>query len=307
MKKLLILGGSYFVGRVFIEELIKDQSLDIFVLNRGKIPLRKQRVSELICDRHDLDRMKHVVPAVNWHAIVDFCAYQPEDIAGVFDNIPKGRIGQYIYVSTASVYQPTWDLPISEDTPKLTGLQPELGPFADYGFNKWLAELELQKQCRRHGLPYTIIRPAFIYGKYNYAPRENYFFDLIVKNERIIIPDNSLSLFSFVSVWDVARILFGCIGSETVFNQAFNASAPELISYRRLLQILEIVVEQKLAFEAVPVNKIVAQQIPLPFPLDQHLVYSGTRVQSKIDIEYTPFIKGLKETYRYYKIGRGLS
>ena len=42
MKNVLIIGGSYFVGRVFVEELLKEQGYSIYVLNRGRIPIRKE-------------------------------------------------------------------------------------------------------------------------------------------------------------------------------------------------------------------------------------------------------------------------
>ena len=41
-QNILIIGGSYFIGRVFVEELLKLQKFSIYVLNRGKMPLRKK-------------------------------------------------------------------------------------------------------------------------------------------------------------------------------------------------------------------------------------------------------------------------
>ena len=75
MKNILVLGGSYFVGRVFVEELLKTDSYKVYVLNRGTIPMRREEVTEIVCDRHDRDGMKRLLPDVDWCAIVDFCAY----------------------------------------------------------------------------------------------------------------------------------------------------------------------------------------------------------------------------------------
>jgi nucleoside-diphosphate-sugar epimerase len=250
--------------------------------------------------------MRALLPPAHWHAVVDFCAYSSEDIAETLGVLQAERVGQYVYISTASVYDHTMDLPIREDSPKLTGPQPALGPASDYGYNKWRAELELQEQCSLRGIPHTSIRPAFIYGKYNYAPRESYFFDLLNKNESIIIPENSLALFSFVSVWDVARIIIGCLGNRASWNRAFNASAEELISYPRLLEILEEVTGIHPRITTMSTEEIEARQIPLPFPLDEHLVYDGSLLKDIMDFHYTPFLEGMEETYRYYRIGRGL-
>jgi len=112
-------------------------------------------------------------------------------------------------------------------------------------------------------IPYTIIRPAFIYGKYNYAPRENYFFDLIEKGSKIVLPENSLALFSFVSVWDVARIIIGCLETDAALNRAFNASAEELVSYPRLAEVLGIVTGKRLEIETMSTGEIEERRIPL--------------------------------------------
>jgi len=307
MKNILIIGGSYFLGRVFVEELLKQEGYRIHVLNRGNIPIRSAEVSEIVCDRHNLERMGKLLPPLDWHAVIDFCAYTPGDITGTLNVLPSGRTRQYLYISTASVYAPTAELPVREEAPKLTGPQPELGPFADYAYNKWLAELELQSRCEELDLPYTTIRPAFIYGKYNYAPRESYFFDLIEKNQPIVIPENGLALFSFVSVWDVARIIIGCLGNEAAWHRAFNASAQELVSYLRLVEVFETVTGKNLKVETMPAAEIENRQIPLPFPLDEHLIYAGTLVQRVVNFQYTSLLEGMRETYRYYRIGRGLS
>jgi nucleoside-diphosphate-sugar epimerase len=306
MRDVLILGGSYFVGRVFLEELLKRGGYRIHVLNRGNIPIRRDEVVEIVCDRHDLEGMKSLLPSKEWHTVVDFCAYTREDIAGSLSVLTADRIGRYLYISTASVYAHTSDLPIGEDAPKLTGPQPELGPIADYGYNKWLAELELRSTCDESGVSHISIRPAIIYGKYNYAPRESYFFDLIVKDEPIVIPENGLSLFSFVSVWDVARIIIGCMEKDFTTGQAFNASSGDLVSYDRLVQVFEKVTGKRLRVEHRSVEEIDNLQIPLPFPLIEHLVYDGTRVQKALDFQYTSLLNGMGEAYRYYKLGRGL-
>jgi 3-oxoacyl-[acyl-carrier-protein] synthase-3 len=50
-KRILVIGGSYFLGRVFVEEMIKQDDIALSVLNRGKLPLNKKGVEEIVCDR----------------------------------------------------------------------------------------------------------------------------------------------------------------------------------------------------------------------------------------------------------------
>jgi nucleoside-diphosphate-sugar epimerase len=299
MKDVLVIGGSYFVGRVFVEELSRNPDYSIYVMNRGNVPLNIKGITEIKCDRHDTEAMCEAIPSKEWNAIVDFCAYTPEDIAMMISALPSHAIGQYIFISTSSIYEKTNNLPIGEEAAKLTGPQPV--PHGDYAYNKNLAEEELKSQCTENNIPWTIFRPAFIYGKYNYAPREGYFFDLVEEGKTIILPDNELALFTFVSVWDVARAIIECMGNRNAYTKAFNLSGEELISYSRFVDVLRIITGEHIKVEHRSINQIDAQGIPLPFPLDEHLVYSGTLITKDIGFSYTTFIEGMSATYAWYK------
>ncbi len=301
MKNVLILGGSYFAGRVFVEELLKERAFNIFVFNRGHVPLKMAGVREIVGNRHYEAQIVDGVPALDWHAVVDFCGEADEDIVKILEYLP-GRIFHYIYISTTSIYQNTRILPVSEDAPKLSAPQPELGDYADYAFNKWLCELRLQIDCPKRGIAYTCLRPAIIYGPYNYAPRETYFFDLIYHSKPVIIPRNDLPLFNFVYVVDLSKVIQKCLGNHAVFDQAFNVCSEQLISYQRLMEVFEEVCSKKISIEMLSVREIEKRQIPLPFPLDSHLIYSGTKLQRLLGFSYTPIENGMKSTYEYYKL-----
>jgi nucleoside-diphosphate-sugar epimerase len=238
--------------------------------------------------------------------VIDFCAYTPGDIETVLSVLPGNRVGHYVYVSTATLYAKTNVFPIKEASPKLQVPRPERGPIAEYGYNKWRAEIALEKCCKAKGIPHTSIRPAFIYGKYNYVPRESYFFDLMLKKEVIVMPKDGLSLFSFVSVWDLARILIGCLHNPRVQGGGFNAAGDELISYDGLLEVVESVTGVKPAVQRIPVDALHEKRISLPFSFQEHLIYSGKLIRDILNFHYTPFLEGMREIYRYYLIGRGL-
>lgn len=299
MKNILIIGGSYFVGRVFVEELAGAGGYAIYVLNRGNAPLAMPGIHEIVCDRRDYEALEESVPSLMWDAVVDFCAYTPGDIEIMFSILPETSVNHYIYISTASVYQQVKEFPVTEDMPKLSGPQKYPGPLADYAYHKWLLELELESRCRGRHVHYTSFRPAFIYGKYNYAPRESYFFDLMERDEPLIVPEPDLALFSFVSVWDVARVIIASLGNEKVWGRAFNLAAEELVSYGRLIEVFEIVSEKKLLTRSMPVRRIDEERIPLPFPIDKHLIYSGEAIRETLGFNYTPFVEGMRMTYEH--------
>ncbi len=300
MENLLIIGGSYFAGRVLIERLISREQFNIFVFNRGNLPLNFERVAEIVGDREQPKLIRERIPALHWDAVIDFCAYTPEHIRYLIGNL-TGSVDHYILISTTTVYAGTDDLPVKESAEKVSAPQPELGPYADYGLNKWLAECELAALSRTNRFSYTVLRPAIIYGRYNYAPRESYFFDLMENNRTIIVPDTGLPLFSFLRVDDLAALILKCINNHRVLGEAFNVNSPELVSYQRLVEVFEKISGRRLPIEKLSPSEIDNYGIPLPFPLDHHLVYSCDKIREAIGFTFTPFLEGMRETWQYYQ------
>ncbi|MBI2857022.1 MAG: NAD-dependent epimerase/dehydratase family protein [Chloroflexi bacterium] len=297
MKNVLVIGGSYFLGRIFVEELLGRGGYAIHVLNRGHRPLKLEGVTEIVCDRHDADRLAQVVPSLEWDAVVDFCAYVPDDVATLLQRL-SGPVHKYIYISTATVHQNSLTLPMTEDTPTLTGGSGE--PVGDYAYQKLLTEVKLKELCQARGIGHVSLRPSFIYGKYNYAPRESYFFKLIAANETLTVPSAPQTLFSMVSVWDVARVCIACLGNEAVCNRSYIVCPEELISYDRIVETLEEITGKTLTVSRQPIRVIEFKKIPLPFPLVEHLVYSGKLLQQTLGHKYLSFAEGMRQTYEWF-------
>ena len=301
MKNVLIIGGSYFAGRIFVEELIKKKEYNIHIFNRGNVPLKKKEVVELRGNRENEEDIKSRIPDLNWDVLVDFCAYNPDHISKMVNNLP-GTLKHYIFISTTSIYEDVLDVPVTEDAPKLTASQPELGPYADYGYNKWLSECILKEECAKKGIEFTCLRPSIIYGEYNYAPRESKFFDLIREGAPLVSPEPGLALFSFVYVVDLAHIIIKSILNKNMFNHGLNVASEELVSYPMLYDVLKKISKKDFGTISMNIETIKSRQIDMPFPPDTHLAYSGKRLQDILDFKFIPFIDGMEKTYNYYEM-----
>ncbi|MDX9785433.1 MAG: NAD-dependent epimerase/dehydratase family protein [Desulfobacterales bacterium] len=300
MKQLLIIGGSYFAGRVFVETLFKSHQYQLSVFNRGNIPIGIQGVEQLLGDRENPAAISGNIPRKHWDVIVDFCAYTPEHISTLLDHL-RGTVGHYIFISTTSIYAPTQKMPIIEEAAKLTGPQPELGAFADYGYLKWLAEGELERQCREKGFFFTLLRPAIIYGRYNYAPRESYLFDTVIAGKPLVIPEDKNVSYSFVWVDDLADIIAACLENDAVKGQAYNVAGEESISYDVMADVIESVSGLRVDRRVMGIAEIIRERLPLPFPPDEPLLYDGGKLRRALNYAHTPFIRGMAETWRYYQ------
>jgi len=228
-KNVLVIGGSYFVGRVFSINASRGETLALHVVNRGKYKLNLPGISEYQCDRHDTDKLFQILPDIKYDAVIDFCGYNPEDIRSIV-NVLSDKIRQYIFISTSSVYTSTGKKKEGDPTIAVSNHTSE--PIEEYLFNKMLLEFELKDACENEKIPYTIVRPCFIYGPYNYAPRESYVIKKIVKDIPVPEPEDAHAKFSMVYVLDVVRALEMFIGDKRAFNEIFNLAGAEEITYQ---------------------------------------------------------------------------
>lgn len=296
-KNVLVLGGSYFVGRVFTRLAERTGQYDLHIVNRGTCPLKLATVTQYACDRRDSEKLAGLLPALNWDAVVDFCAYEPGDAASLLAAIP-GTVSQYIYISTCSVYEPSAPSPKTEDSPLLAAGGEDPGRM--YAYKKLVLEREAAEICARHNTALTILRPAFIYGPLNYAPRESFYFNCILEKKPIPSPTDATGRFQFVHVKDVAKMIMGCIGNNAAHGGAYNLSAPERVDYGSFIEVLAQAHGEPLVLEPVTVEQVYAQNIPVPFPLDSDELYSGGKISSLLGLGYIPFAEGMRETYTIY-------
>ncbi len=297
-KNVVVIGGSYFAGRVFSIHAAKGERLALHVVNRGKYKLNLPGVREYQCDRHDTDTFSQILPDIRYDAVVDFCGYHPKEISAIIHSLPE-RIGQYIFISTSSVYATTGIK--KEGDPIITVSPNETDPTKEYLFNKVRLERELKETCGNAKIPYTIVRPCFIYGPYNYAPRESYFIEKIVKGIPVPEPEDARAKFSMVYVLDVARALEAFVGDKKAFDEVFNLAGVEQVTYATLFSELERCNGKGFSKIPMTVSQAQADKIPFPFPLNVDDLCSGEKMAQAFGLPYTPFTNGMEKAFAAFK------
>ena len=296
--KILAIGGTYFLGKAFVE--LVHNECELTVLNRGNRALSGEKyknVEQIICDRHDKNKLSELKDK-DFDVVVDFCAYNEGDIETVIRALDY-NIRQYIFISTCDVYKRG-----------LGNIQDEDSPFEERNFGgeagayitgKVALEREVKK-CADYGIHYTSIRPAFIYGPGNYAPRESMFFNWIANVGQIIYPKDSDGHFQMVYVEDVANLIFDCCMDEAAFDSAFKICGGAILTYDCFAKALEKAVD--IPFERIEVSNDMIQEkaIPLPFPISlyESVTFSDTKIKSR-GIRYTSLEDGLRKAFEYYR------
>lgn len=299
--KLLVLGGTYFLGKAFVEAC-DDGENKITVLNRGsrKVPGNEDgHVKEILADRTDaasLDAVRDQFDPTGYDCVVDFCAYAPGDIKRIAElGFP---ISQYLFVSTCDVYEHRTGRTLDEKGPFET--RDFGGQEGVYITGKVALEKELMALSTEKGMHITSIRPAFIYGPGNYAPREGMFFEWVSKAGQVLFPEDADGTFQMVYVNDLAGFLRLCTGNEKAFDEAYNVCG-EQHTYQSFLDALDMAVGAKITRVGVTVQTVLERGIPLPFPLTK--VESEDYDASKsvtLGFKNTPLSEGLRESYVWF-------
>lgn len=293
--KILVIGGSYFLGRVFL--MLTADMHDITVVNRGTYSVEALGARQIRGDRHDPALWQNI--GEDYDVAVDFCAYGKGDIRLFFENF-GGHVRQYILISTVDVYQRT------------EGVKKEDAPFEDRIFSgeagmyiagKVALEQELAEVCAKRDVPYSVLRPAVLYGPFNYAPRESEYIRFMVQQGLLPHITDASGRFQFVYVKDAAEAVKRCLLNEKAYGQAYNLCQDEIMDYDSFYQCLAEAADMEVREIPLTCSQAQQQGVPLPFPVGQEetLLVSNGKSREELELAYTDIREGMGKTYRAFK------
>lgn len=300
--KILVIGGSYFLGRVFT--MLASTQHEVTLVNRGNISMKRYNVKEYSIDRRD-EKGLQKFPNGIYDMVVDFCAYNPGDIKRVIENMPifPGLVQKYIFISTVDVYERNVGYIKDENTPLTTTRYG--GEIGEYIYGKVCLEKELIEICDKIGIGYTIIRPSIIYGPTNYAQRESQFIKMASNKIPIRYPKDAKAKFQMVYVKDVVNaILAAC---KTTAIGEYNICPNDPIGYEEFMQVLSKVSEVPVQLEPISTEEALKEaaegKVHLPFPVteEENEIYDGSKAERELGIKYTSLLDGMKKTYNCFK------
>ena len=114
--RILVLGGTSFVGRAIVEDALRTGA-EVTLFGRGKTGAELfPGVARLIGDR-DTGDYGALSPG-RWDAVVDTSGYVPRHVGQAMDALGE-RAGRYLFISSHAVYRDEGLKPGStEDTPR---------------------------------------------------------------------------------------------------------------------------------------------------------------------------------------------
>jgi 2'-hydroxyisoflavone reductase len=222
--KLLILGGTQFVGRHIVEVLLHaGHSVSIF--NRGRssdeLPFQVERLRG---DRDEGAAGLEALTGRTWDVCVDVSGYTARQVRPSAEKLRR-NVGRYVFVSAVSVYgdpaggpvdeTESRSPPADEDVTEVTG--------ETYGPLKVACENIVQDvfagRC-------ALLRPQVVAGPHDPLDRFSYWVRRATQGGPMLAPGDGSDYVQYIDARDVAR--FTQTVCENGLDGSFNLAGPRL-------------------------------------------------------------------------------
>lgn len=225
MKKILVTGGTGFIGSAIVKNLLKDHKVTVIDNNtRGSIKRLNLNKKNLKFFNVDIRDKKKVFKSIKNQDIVIHLAYingtkyfysKPHEILdiaikglmNVVDGCIKYKVKELVLASSSEVYQTPGKIPTDED--EMIKIPDILNPRYSYGGGKILTELVGINYAKKYFKRLIIFRPHNVYG--SDMGKEHVIPELISKikkldaKKKLVIQGSGNETRSFIHISDFVK------------------------------------------------------------------------------------------------------
>ena len=297
--KVLFIGGTGVIS-TSCTELVAQQGIDLYHLNRRRTnKVIPDSVHTLLGDIND-PAVGEVLADHKWDVVVNWIAFTPDQVQRDID-LFNGRTGQYIFISSASVYQtPPSNLPVKEST--LLD-----NPYWDYSRQKIACEELLVQAFRDDKFPMTIVRPTHTYdaskiplfGGYTTLHRMR-------QGKPVLVYGDGTSLWTLTHHKDFAKGFVPLLGNARAIGEAFHITSEEWLNWNQIYEIMGQALGVKPRLVHVPSELIAAYDAEIGAGLlgdkSNSMIFDNSKIK-RLAPDFTctiPFSWGAREIVAWH-------
>lgn len=293
MKKVLVMGGSYFIG-LKIVEILCEAGYDVYTLNRGTRKITNENVKNIICDRNKVINMKNILSTYKFDIVIDVCGLNKNQAEILCDSLDLDYVKKFVFISSSAVYDiENLSIPFSEEDNLSENVYWE-----QYGSDKIEAEKYYEDRLKNTNSELIILRPPYVYGENNYAQRESFIFNHIINNSTIIIPESNPKL-QFIYTSDLAYIILDLLKRNNEKVSIYNVGNKEYVTVEEWV---------KCCFKAAGKTtdiikydyKSHGRGVRDFFPFRDYDNVLDVKKINSISNHETDFIEGLKKSFKWF-------
>ncbi len=303
--KALIIGGTGTISTAVTARAL-EMGFDVTILNRGNQLDVPDSVRQIHADVRDRTAMEQALKGEHFDVVCDYLTFTLEQVKqsiGLFG----GKTNQYLFISSASVYQkPPAHYLITESTP-LTN------PFWEYARQKIACEMCFLDAYRTEGFPVTIVRPSYTYGDssipwvLNSRAMRYSLIHRIKAHKPIVIPGDGTSFWTITHNTDFAKGFVGLMGKSQVVGHAFHITSDEAMTWDAYLNIIADAIGEKVEIAHIATDTIV-KRLPeergaLTGDKAQTAIFDNTKIKTFVPefVATMPFEVGIRKTLSWYE------
>lgn len=279
--KVLILGGTRFLGRALVEEALK-RGHEITLFNRGTNNETFPEVEQLIGNR---DSDVSLLENRKWDVVIDTCGFAPHQIKKIAA-VLGDNIEHYTYISSISVYKDWIPLNITEDY-HLQSMPPDnilkdveegtISPYEYYGALKVLCEAAAENHWPGRVLH---IRAGQLVGPFDYTDRLPYWVHRVALGGNVLVPGRPSRPVQLIDVKDIASWVFNM--AENRKAGTFNVTGPDKeLTMEELLNTCKVIINSDTDFTWVDEQFVLDHKIQpwteMPLWIPKHSPLEGEK------------------------------
>jgi nucleoside-diphosphate-sugar epimerase len=303
-RKVLVIGGTLFIGRSLVAELVKAGH-EVWVLHRKPEHDLGKRVGSIQADRNDPEAIRRVLASQRFDVVFDnVYDWERGTTAAHVEATARacgGCLQRYVFMSSVAAYGDGLNHHEGD------ALAPD-DHHESYTRNKAMSERALFRLHQRNGFPAVTIRPPFIYGPGNPFYREAFFWDRMRENRAIVLPGDGRRLMQFVYIKDLVTACLRAMDEPNAVGHAFNIANSRAITQAEAVQAFADAAGKKPAVVRVPRERIhmlgghaMGPNLYFGYYFDvPPITQIVTKAQRVLGFKATDLLTGLKETYRWY-------
>jgi nucleoside-diphosphate-sugar epimerase len=231
--KALLIGGTGTISAAITRKLV-DRGWELWLLNRGnRHSILPPGVQEICCDIANEEDALAKLADERFDVVADFIVFKTEQAERDY-RLFKDRTKQYIYISSASVYQkPPSNYRINEGTP-------HVNPFWDYSQNQIACEEFFIKKYRDEGFPITIVLPSHTYDERSVplgihgANGSWQIIKRMLDGKEVIIHGDGTSLWTSTFNSDFAEGFIGLMGNIHALGEMVQITSDEVLTWNQI-------------------------------------------------------------------------
>jgi 2'-hydroxyisoflavone reductase len=236
MPHVLILGGSWFLGRALAEVAV-SRHWEVTIFRRGRAesgadPANVRTVNGDYADPRDMARLAEHGP---FDLVVDNLAFTPRETLAVA-RVLESMAARYVMISSVSAYAGWPTEPLTEDSPVLK-CEPDAGPDPGYDGDPGPSTYDFGKAGCERAVVRTfgadrsvILRPGVILGPGEYVGRTAWWLNRLRRGGEVAAPAPAERSIQPVDVRDVAAFALNApIG-------VFNVTAPGTDTFSEFIE-----------------------------------------------------------------------